>query len=27
VPEAFTVAGTEWTGSLLVLPHEWAVEG
>jgi lipopolysaccharide transport system ATP-binding protein len=27
VPEAFTVAGTGWTGSLLVLPHEWAVEG
>lgn len=26
VPEGFTVAGGEWTGSLLILPHEWAVE-
>jgi lipopolysaccharide transport system ATP-binding protein len=26
VPEGFTVQGAEWTGSLLVLPHEWLME-
>lgn len=26
VPEGFTVIGEEWTGSLLAVPHEWAVD-